>query len=257
MKRIRIVGLCLVVVFATAAVLSASAFAAAPEFGKCVAKAGGKYKNNGCTEEEAGKEKYEWEPLSSPVKFESEMPSGDKATLESEKKSKVVCTKEHSVGEIGNAHEVKKVVATFENCEFSGLKCSTKGSAEGEIVTVPMDGGIGYEKEGTKGHLNAKLAEELKPESGTLFVTFECVGTEIKVKGSILHPISDNKMVSTETEKFTQSKGVNKPNHYLGEPEHTHDLEAKFGATAEYEHSGQTVTTKTTFEEKIEANAVV
>ena len=49
MKRMRIMGLCLVAVFALGAFAASSAFAL-PEFGRCVPKAGtGKYSDANCT----------------------------------------------------------------------------------------------------------------------------------------------------------------------------------------------------------------
>jgi hypothetical protein len=47
-RHLRMVGVCLIAVFAIAAVAATSA-SALPEWGKCVAKAGGKYTNSNCT----------------------------------------------------------------------------------------------------------------------------------------------------------------------------------------------------------------
>ena len=54
------VGLCLVAVFAIAAVTASSA-SALPEWGKCVAKAGGKYSDSNCTvKAKKGTGTFEW-----------------------------------------------------------------------------------------------------------------------------------------------------------------------------------------------------
>src|SRR4051794_40291263 len=78
MNRTRIMGLCLIAVCAVFAFSATSAFAveATPgslEFGKCAKKAGGKFKNGGCTKfaKTVEEEKFEWTPLSGSVKFKS------------------------------------------------------------------------------------------------------------------------------------------------------------------------------------------
>lgn len=68
MKRIKLVGLCLIVAGAFAAIAGASSAAAAgPEWGICVAHKNGKYPGSTCTTEKKGKEKghYEWAPADS------------------------------------------------------------------------------------------------------------------------------------------------------------------------------------------------
>ncbi len=257
MKRIMIAGLCLASAFAMTAVLSASALAAAPEFGRCVAKAGGKYATASCDTEKAGAEKFEWLPgPGAKNKFTSHIKPGTKATLETVKKTKVVCEGETSTGEVASAKEVAHVVAVFTACSSSGFKCHSEiggKQAEGEITTVAMHGGLGVEKEGTKPPLNNKLAEELTPEGGGTFTEFSCAGITVKVKGAVLHPITTDKMMTKATEKFAASKGKQKPEKYVGGPAII--LESSFSG-APYEQSGQTITTETTFEEAGEANTV-
>lgn len=63
MRRVRLVGLCVVAAFSIAAVQVASASAAAPEFGRCVKKAkaeGEGYSNAGCTTGVSSGAKYSW-----------------------------------------------------------------------------------------------------------------------------------------------------------------------------------------------------
>ena len=72
MRHVRILGLCLVAVMALAAFTASSSFAGA-EFGKCEAKAGGKYSDANCTVKAhpSGSGSYEWRKGSelSAVKF--------------------------------------------------------------------------------------------------------------------------------------------------------------------------------------------
>ncbi len=61
MRHVRMLGLCLVAALAVCAYAVSGASAAGPEWGKCEAKAGGKYKDSNCTEKaKKGEGKYEW-----------------------------------------------------------------------------------------------------------------------------------------------------------------------------------------------------
>ena len=72
MKRIRMVGLCLVAVFALGAIVASAAQAAGPEWGRCTAQKKGKYLEGNCQQKAPAKEKggvttyngkYEWVSL--------------------------------------------------------------------------------------------------------------------------------------------------------------------------------------------------
>jgi hypothetical protein len=58
-RHVRMLGLCLVAVLAFGAYAVSSASAGSPEWGKCVAKAGGKYTNSNCTTKGKGGS-FEW-----------------------------------------------------------------------------------------------------------------------------------------------------------------------------------------------------
>ena len=62
MKPSGALGLYLMAGLATSAAVAASASAAAPELGRCLAKLGGTYANSSCTTIRAGVTKYEWVP---------------------------------------------------------------------------------------------------------------------------------------------------------------------------------------------------
>src|SRR2546423_6475118 len=99
MKRTRIMGLCLVAACAVFAFAATSAFAVEnlPHYGKCAAKAGGKYKNGGCTKlaKTAEEQKFEWTPLATTVKFESKKLTGSgPAVLEGVSGSEISCTEQ-------------------------------------------------------------------------------------------------------------------------------------------------------------------
>jgi opacity protein-like surface antigen len=253
MKRIRIMGLALIAVLAMASIAAASASAEPQgEFGRCVAQAGGKYATSACTTEVAGKTKFEWLPL---VKrgISSKLKEGI-PTLETVGGTKITCKGESSGGAFkANNKEVEGVEAHFTGCETSGLKCSSAGKPEGEIVTSALEGRLGVEKVGTKPPVNNKLALELHAPAGSNVAEFSCAGLAVVVKGSVLHPATTGKMVLTATEKFTASKGEQKPEKFAGGTTDEHILESNTSG-GKFEEAGQTITALATFEEKVEAN---
>jgi len=152
MKRTRIMGLCLVAVCAVFAFGATSAFALEnlPHYGKCAKKAGGKYKNGGCTKlaKSAEEEKFEWTTLgATTVKFTSKKKAETgPAVLEASSGNEISCTvqEQKSNGEYGPGDQVKDVIGEFKNCETSGFKCKSTGQSEGEIFTKKTEGRTGY-----------------------------------------------------------------------------------------------------------------
>ncbi len=63
-------------------------------------------------------------------------------------------------------------------------------------------------------------------------------------------------MKLTATEKFTASKGKQKPEHFAGGVAKEHILETSTNGGT-FEQSGQTITSILTNEEKVEANSVL
>jgi hypothetical protein len=254
MKRMRIMGLCLVAVFAMSALVVSSASAAAPDYGKCtkVAAKTGKMSSATCTVEKAGGS-YEWEPLAAPVAFTTAIKSGTLATLETVKKEKVVCKGETSTGNFMNKTEVE-TTPTFTGCEALKLKCSTPGQPEGTIAVEALQGELGVEKKGETAIKN-KIASNLykKGNRNGQIVEFSCGGFIIKVKGTVLFPVTANKMLASATVKFTASKGKQKPEKFEGGPKEV--LESSFGGGA-FEQSGQTITVIQTNATAVEANTV-
>ena len=231
MKRMRIVGLCLVAAFALSAISAGSA-SALPEVGRCVAKAGtGKYKNSNCTEK-AGKlvseKAFEW--VKNPIKkgFKA---SGGVSILEGASGTQIECKTNASSGEYlstTSTKEVHKVVARFNECgvpAFGGTECKTKGDAAGEINTTSLKGKMAYTSgKGTKSPVvNQALVPELKKHG---FTQFECPALGIVVyvgegleKGheTILANVGHvNEMSLTNTQNFEGSKGVQNPQHVEG-----------------------------------------
>jgi hypothetical protein len=181
-KHVRILGLALVAVFAIAAIAAVGASAASPEWGECVAKAGGKYLDANCQTKGKGGS-FEWKKgatlpnhkftgenvgsggvLGSAVlNCEEEQPVGSgKNGPNAEKrlpKSKcanglndsqnvageIECEKENNSGEAVGKNKIANVHVLFKGCILLGsLPCASEGLAEGEIETKPLEGELGY-----------------------------------------------------------------------------------------------------------------
>jgi hypothetical protein len=179
-RHVRMLGLCLVAVLALGAYAVSSA-SALPEWGKCVAKAGGKYTDSNCTTKGKGGS-YEWEKgkTLSPVKFTGHN-VGSGGVLQAavrycariegngaewrtetrkacaEKKgwkeykgeengaSEIECEAESSSGEAVGAKSIANVNVTFKGCAlFGAFPCNSTGLKEGEIKTSLLKGSLGY-----------------------------------------------------------------------------------------------------------------
>lgn len=251
MKRVRIMGLCIVAALVVSAAAAASAMAEAPEIGRCVKVAAktGKFTSSSCTKEKSGSS-YEWVAGAEKGGFTG---TGTAATLETVTKVKVTCKAETSSGDITSPKTVYINKVIFTGCESLAKKCTTAGAAEGEVVTNPLVGELHWENKASK-----KVSLDLVPAMGELFVQFVCGPAAAEVKGSILVPLKADKMETSPVEKFKASKGKQKPEAYeTSTGEKVVDvLQSKIGAT-EFEQSGQTVTNTQVDEEALEISAVV
>jgi hypothetical protein len=230
MKRIRIMGLCLVACFAMSVVASSVASAAAPVF---------------YTKASPGE-------VAPTVPFTGTLGA---AFLEGKSGTKITCTAGTASGEVVDATTTKNNVTTFTGCETSGFKCNSTGQGEGVIVTNVL--------EGTLGNVTATTAGvRLFPEAtgrGTELAAFACAGgtVPVKVKGSVIGALSgssgktvaEGKFGTSQKLTFAETKGIQKYTKFLvGQGEAGEEqLESSVSGGA-YEKSGQSViaTLKTT-----------
>jgi hypothetical protein len=252
MSRLKLIGLCVVAVLASGSLVAASAWALPPEIGRCASHAGGKYTNNVCTKMAKGKTvgSFEWEAGAVKNKFSG---TGGRGTLETVALAQVICKTEASHGEFTSSKTVGNVAVSFTECESGGFKCNSVGAKEGEIATNPLAGSLVWEKYGKK------VAIDLVPQSGELFVEFTCGPANAKVKGSVLTNVPANKSETKIEEKFTAKKGKQKPEYYYtSKTEKVKDvLLSKIGGPgAVYEQSGQTITNVQIDEEALEVNTI-
>jgi len=180
MKRMRLMGLALVAVFAMSV---ASASAAQPEFygvaavGKTVAaqKIGGTL---------------------------------GAAFLEGKTShAKITCTGGTFTGEVTGATTTSSNVTSFTGCEASSLPCKSAGAAAGEIKTAALDGVLGNVTATLPGiRLFAPGESGKEPKTGSL-ATFECGGglVNVVVKGSVIGSLSGAQGNKVEEGKFAAS----------------------------------------------------
>ena len=241
MRHIRMLGLGLIAALATAALMASSAFAL-PEFGKCEAKAGGKYSDANCQVKAAkGKGTHEWVKATAlknkkfrgeggtgilNVKYRScEGPEGlSERTAECEAKGwnegalAVECETEAATGEVHGTKEVNNIEVRFKGCKVYGSTPCSNTPIEGEIDVNPLKGTLGYINKAKK-----EVGIDLNPKTKKgEFAKFNCagiigtvVGTDPKSKGEsapvyppkgggdgIISPITP---VNTMTTKYTQT----------------------------------------------------
>ena len=154
MRHIRMLGLCLVAALAVGAYAVSSA-SALPEFGKCEAKAGGKYKDANCTEKaKKGQGAYEWKKGSelAPVKFSGKN-VGSGGVLYG---SINTCLSRDRLPDGGEAYTQRHIRVTREKCEEpytweeEGEKFTSNSGEVDHTSTVPVE----CESENNTGELN-------------------------------------------------------------------------------------------------------
>jgi len=199
---------------------------------------------------------YEWEPGVLKAHFTTKTKELAKVTLQTVKGSKVTCTGETSAGEYTGLKTVGGVVLTLTGCELVSpkAKCASAGGAPGEIVTKQLDGALGIDTLGETAAKN-KIGLDLFPvgKTGPL-MEFSCASTTVSVQGSVIVPVTANKMLMTVTVKSSATTGKQKPENFVGEPKDI--LEESFNGGG-FEQTGLTLTTTQTNEEKVEINSVV
>ena len=195
MKRIGIVGLCLMAMCAISLAGSGIASAALPEWGRCVRFINqhgtpvGKYTNAACTElaEPAKTGTYEWKAAPTGVPKPEFTSHGGEAELRTTSGIATKCKTETATGLITGNKEVGEVEVLFKGCEaitFPGWKCGNAlppgyeepplAHNEGEILTKRLTGKLGFiNKEKLEVGLVLEPAERTAHGPG-VFAQFYC-----------------------------------------------------------------------------------
>jgi hypothetical protein len=268
MRRARIIGMSLVVVFAISAISAAAASAERPEFGRCLkvapkslsnfdsakcAKTAGE--DAGTEAEKLKKGNYEWLPgPGANSKFTLARIGASTRVLETIGGTPLICSGGTGSGQYTGPKSVGNVVLTLTGCETGSLKCNSAGQPSGTAVFGPLEGALGIVK---KGETPAQDKIGLDLFSGAkegLVVHVDCAGLSISVQGSVIVPVMANSMKLTATLKFKQAKGKQKPEQFEGQPRDVLEWNTDGGP---FEQAGMGFEAAQTNEEKIEINTVL
>ena len=249
MRRLTLVGVCLAVLAAFAALSVASAVAAEPALYECApAKTEVvKYKKGNPERKNPEKTVHTGEYSSlkncekgklytkdkTRIKGPNPGPEGKEAAVELSHTAPfagtgsganlnvasiggVRCLEASFSGKFTGPKSASDIIATFTKCVFAGKECTTAGQSAGTIVTEPLIGGTGYlTGEGTG---SPKVGADISPESASELAAFTCVGAahgpiQITVTGSVIGEASPvNTFTNTATFTFKQHEsevGVN------------------------------------------------
>jgi hypothetical protein len=181
MKRIKIVGLCLIAVFAMTAVAVSSASAAGPEYFTCAKVKGGKFEK-GCGKE-GGKGGFSRTAVKLPSKFTDK--NGVSVLTVFVPGIGIVgdtkCEKATSKGAILNATQAEDTVV-FEKCESSGKTCTSVQAKEkkGDITTNTLLSTLVATGEAESG-----VGVTVGAKSGGNSAEFNCEGLKISTMGAV------------------------------------------------------------------------
>jgi hypothetical protein len=226
MKRMRIMGLCVVAAFALSACAASFATAEPVFLTKTVVAEGVKI----------------------PIKA-----TLGAAFLEGKSGSKITCTGGSSTGEVTGPKTSKKNVSTFVGCVTGEFKCESAGQAEGVIVTKSLEAKLNGITSSLPGE---RLFDEGEGRKGKL-AEFSCAGGAIAVivKGSLIGSLSGAAGTNAETGKllpsgnltFAEAGGIQKYTSFSEGPEkgEKEQLESSVGGKP-FEQSGQSVVAKLT-----------
>jgi hypothetical protein len=238
---------------------AATASAQAPEYGRCVQHAGGKFTTSKCTTEAAGSGSWEWEPGPGPKAHFSAALNGTSTFrwLFQNGGFGGKCTGVSLSGEYTGPKTVGAVHLAFTGCSYTG-NCGT-------IAIAPLVGELGVYALGETAEKN-KLGLKLRPETGTSYAEFSCssgsFGPELWRGGFVIGQAKSNVMALTSSLNFQQhhARAVEEqvPSNFLGEPPSPLEATGDF----EIEHSkyfveiGWAMALSVHGEERIEANSV-
>ncbi len=224
MKRMRILGLALVAVFALAAVMAAGASAVKPTWKVCVKaepKNTGEFSNKECTTSAGGTGKYNL--VAGIGKGKPFKGKGGKAVLHNvipEKGDiKVECESFKDAGEVVAPSGVVNVHSEFKKCKSLGFPCKTEGGKKETITTELLAGELGWLD---KGHTQAgeSLTSQAAPGTGFL-AQFECEGeAKVRVHGAVIGFVSPSHVVQKESvSSFAVAEyGIGQPNSLSNPP---------------------------------------
>jgi hypothetical protein len=221
----------------------------APEFGRCSALKGGAFSTGTCATA-GSKAAYEWEPQLLQGAFSV---AGKTASIETAGRRSISCTAVGGQGSYTGPRESAWQM-TFSGCELSSQKCTSAGAGAGEVRSAGLSGTLVWEQRSTK-----RVALLLSPQqSGGALLAMQCGSSAVEVKGSVLVPVKSGSMLSSQTLKFTATRGIQEVSEYETATGQTVPayLEAS-SASAGFERAALKLTLTQTGEEAVEINPVL
>jgi len=242
--------------------------ASPPEFGRCVkvspetvnrkAVYHGAFTTATCTvTSPSSSGHYEWEPgvLSSHFTLAAKPPT--KTYLATVGGVKLECTGETATGEYASARTLADVAVTLTGCKLTtGETCTSSGAASGEIRLRTLDGVLGIDTLGATAAAN-KVGVDLYAAASGPVAEFLCGSfgqTSGSVRGSVILPLTADKMLKTTTLKFSATNGKQAPEAFAGGSKDI--LEASFSNSAYAQAGLSLISTTMTSEEDVEINTV-
>ncbi len=217
MRRIKMMGLCLVVVFAVAAVAVSSASAALPEYKVCAkaAKVGkfftGEYTDKLCSAKSGTKTgKYELESWEAAKKkaltgkngtstLTSYIPENEATPWTGGTAAGVVtCKSGKSKGEITGA-KTATIKVEFKTCSTEGKKCTSPSAKTGTINTKQLTATLGY--------ISGGVGSDVEATDHGVSAEFSCEGLAIVTTGSVIgvNTGNVNKVSKEGTQTFAEN----------------------------------------------------
>jgi hypothetical protein len=266
MRRTWMMALC--VAAAALSGIGAAGAWALPEVGRCVAKAGGKYKDAGCTIKGAG---GTFEFLKNAVKksFTATGPAGSEAVLETSGGTKITCSSYSATGEYREkgspptTKEVHRTQLVLNGCSRGSFapSCNSKGATRGEIRTAPLSGTLGYiAREKT---VTPEVGLELTPETKKgAFAEYSCGSEAVKIKlgegpgnghDCVIGAFASANVMSTTNEITFAGTNTQSPAHFEKSPTKTCNLESNPGGT--FERTSLSLAAVVSSEEALEIKA--
>ncbi len=243
--------------------LSYTVVSGPPDFGRCLKvtiKGSGAYANSVCTKP-GGTNAYQWypafggaQPLLNPG-FTTANKVSTGVKLETPAKRVITCTGETSGGEYSDVRTVTAITLKLTGCHLGTSEgCNSSGAAGGEIISSALVGQLGVILTSREGPTKDKIGLALKPPSGSTLAEFTCGGTAVILTGAVLAEVKANAMLlNTGVWAFNESKGIQKPLGFEGQPEQA--LQLKLG-NAPPERVGLALKAVQTNQEKIETSSV-
>lgn len=224
MRHFKIMGLCLVAVFALSAVVASAASASLPAVYECAktvkfeGKYTGHYTSKACSEASkvVSGGKYELREYSKGEAGKTFKGKGGGADLAIEGVATVACTSSTDTGKFSGPKTSNHTIATFKGCEIAGLKCNSAGAPTGTVVTKSLAGEVGYIS--GKGTEHPVVGVDLRPETGLYEAEFECADLHLRVSGSVIGEVIVplKTFTKTVTFKFRESGGKQHPEEFEG-----------------------------------------